>query len=373
MCPPTGTRDVALRVVSGNAIEGSLRDRESQKGLEGCMVQIPSGTGSWPPPPELFSCRTGVDGVFRIAGVPPGISVALTVPFSPQVRTGIGPREEAATTTGAAPWAPEPVTFDGVGGRVRRDLWVEARPGILVTYRLVFPAGERPRKVVMSEASETEDPEVARWRGAQEMPAGAERASSSSWSVGEKGRSARTMMHRAWEWKPEGPAPEITLFVPKGRGRLIARAGSCEGASRTREVAGVGPPEQEEIVLAAGPRMFVQLADESGAPQRRAGVTIEQGMTVRCGAGSSGGGRRALGMTDGEGRLEVTEAIPPLGAGEPDVSAEDPGRRLPEVGEVSFAAAGGGPVTLEASRLRVRLAGRGAGGEVGISVPIPTR
>ncbi len=309
-----GTKEVVLKLVPGNVLEGTARDEKKQP-LLGVEVQLATAGEHGHHGPTAV---TDKQGKFRIAGVPPRVPWAIGVASSPRVIRvveGGGPTEGFPAADAEKLLSDGRVfRFDGVGKKLARDLVVAVRPGVEVTWTLKPPRGAAvPEKILVTHVTETEDPAGSQESGGVSSFGGGDGSSTSVISEVVDG-VLRTRTQRTWWQAVVSAKPALSLFLPKGRNSVRVAAGPLAAAVPVRIVAGAGAAEKADLPLGVRPRLVLQLVDADGKPLARAGVRVSYNVSVsRAGSSSSTG--TAGPPTDASGRADLTDSLPAVDPG----------------------------------------------------------
>lgn len=281
------TREVVLRVVPGNVVEGRVVDAETSQPIPDVTVEVRLDDGSESRP--SLHLLTDAAGRYRLAGIPPGV---IAIPFAwPTFEHGGGEAgrgwqmdEPGGPTAEDLRRAGRAVRFDGTGGHATLDHMLSRNPGVEIVCALRFPPGRHPpARVAIAHVTGPADPAAA---------------------AGERGSY--------WSLREIAPeAPEVRLLLPLGRSLVHIWAGDAEALLPPRVVARSGPPEWMEVELQPLPRVVAQLVDAAGNPIARAGVEV----TVCSGIPGQFDGRPStVGTTptDADGRAELGPLLPPV-------------------------------------------------------------
>ncbi|MCI0340605.1 MAG: carboxypeptidase-like regulatory domain-containing protein [Planctomycetales bacterium] len=316
-----GTKEVLLKVVPGNVVEGTVRDEKKQT-LAGIEVQLAT---TWEMGHHGPTAVTDKQGKFRIAGVLPGVPWAIGVEATPRVIRvvgGGGPVEGfQADAVEKLLAAGKLFRLDGVGKKLARELVVAVRPGVEVTWMLKPPKGATlPAKVLVTHVTETEDAAGADASGGVSSFSGGDGSSTNVVSEVVDG-VLKTRTQRTWWHSLDLAKPALALFLPKGRNSVRLAAGGLAGVVPARVVAGAGPGEKADLALSVRPRLVLQLVDAEGNRLTRAGVQVSYNVSVSRGGSSSSSGTGGP-RTDATGRADLTDSLPAV-----DPAAETAGTR----------------------------------------------
>lgn len=292
---------LTLKLVRGNVVEGVVRAGKEGPGIPGLTISFaPAGESWFHNGPQVVS---GEGGRFRLAGIPPGLKLQATVAPSPRIRGLVE--------------ASQPFAFEATGGQVTRDVLVDERPGVRMTFGLQFGQGvAAPARILVGHVTLTREPAADGGGGMTSSSAGGDGEFESVTSNVVNGVLETRTEIRRWH-RLDGEVPKVELYFPAGDNEVTFQAPGWTGAFPKRVVKGKGDPESHTVAMEKQARVVLQLVDLQGKPLKVAGVSVSINHTTSSGGSTSSVGSGGI-PTDAEGRADLTGKLvapgdPPAG------------------------------------------------------------
>lgn len=292
---------LVLKLYAGNTVTGVARDPQGRP-LAGLQIAFQvrgigaGGSGGTPQWLDGPGTVTGADGAYTLHGLPPGLEFRPGVEPTPRVRGVSG--------------TPRIVKFEGLAEQTERDLVVERRPGVEVTWTLVAPDGAAlpPQLRVTWIHRRTEPAPAAPPRGTR---VDNRDGTMEVHSYEHEGDRLHTHTQRAWTADVDPAAPTLTLFWPVGTHALQIAADNWIAVVPEEAITTAAPPANRTLEFTQRARLYVQLVNGAGEPVERNAVRVSVNHTIRR-PRSSHGFSAGNGTTDAGGVFELTPYLPPL-------------------------------------------------------------